>query len=108
MDTLIWASAAIITSVAFFLIFRRPLSDLMDRTRSVSRDGLQISDGNDRTPPAGIEALHRELESRLYAANEKQVADLNAKLVEAQQSTEAVKAELLRFQSNIGYKKGLL
>jgi len=108
MTAFIWPITVAIISTVFFLIFKRPLSQFLDRTVSVGPAGVETSDGKPSKQLADGEEYHAALEAKIRAAYKEETSEINSKLFEAQNSIAEIKAELLRFQKNIGYKRGEL
>jgi hypothetical protein len=62
------ACAIVILGIVFFVIFRRPLSNLLDRIRSISKAGISVAAPQklaERDPRTEAAQLIRELDSAL-------------------------------------------
>jgi hypothetical protein len=52
MDAFAWPAAALLLGFGFLLIFRRPISSILDRTRKVGKGGLETFDSPQLPAPA--------------------------------------------------------
>ena len=93
-----------ITGVAVvgFIVLRRPLIDLIDRTESLAWIGLKAPHRIDTIPANELNPVPQP-ETSAQAQ-----PDLQKRLSEAEAKIARIEAELRRFQKNIGYKKGEL
>ncbi len=93
------AGAIVILGIAFFIIFRSAINQLIHRIRSISKSGVSIDSAQkevttERDPRAEAEALLKELDSALIREAEEEVSKV---LRERSLHGEEAKRVLLRY-----------
>lgn len=76
---LAWPLAVVAVAIVFFLIFRKPIGRLIDRTRHVSRDGIQADPSEQEArvtePGTPADKLLRELDNTLVVRAENKIRE---------------------------------
>jgi hypothetical protein len=97
---LFMALAIVVLGIAFFLIFRAPVSNLLDRIRSISKAGISVAAPQktapaERDPRLEAEQLIRELDSALIREAEEAIQkDLEARNLSGEDSARVLRRYL--------------
>ncbi len=112
METGIYvAGTLVILGIVFMLIFRRPINQLIDRIRSISKSGISIDSTQkmvtaERDPRAEAEAMIRDLDSALIREFEDEISkDLSGRNLSGDAAVRVLVRYLAVTAINLGFEK---